>query len=352
MIVEEYVPKEPQPNRDIAVNDRQIVVFSAANRDRLRAVVMGMFDYIKSHPDFPMLDFAHTLRTGREAMDARIAMVVSTREELISILIAFLASENSDEIRVSSVPFYSADLGKNGPELRSLLTGRTGEAMLQTLLKERDLEKLARCWIQGGNVPWEKVYPDINLRFLLLPTYPFNRSRYWLSNPGKTVLSTPAPEQLNGIAPSLEAVGHDSVREFIESFLLKELRIAADLLNPDRNMLEFGMNSILAMKLMRSLNKRFDLKVTGREMLENPSVNALVDHIAEKLNVQVQRNKGNVVSETKLERETTVTMGRDMSTPPLAPDMTMMQALEKFQAGLLDLEEMEAYVPQENCNDR
>ncbi|VVJ20833.1 Modular polyketide synthase [Amycolatopsis camponoti] len=54
----------------------------------------------------------------------------------------------------------------------------------------RFLTSLAQLWTQGQDVDWTAVYPDA--RPVALPTYPFQRQRYWLETPVETVAAADA----------------------------------------------------------------------------------------------------------------------------------------------------------------
>ncbi|TAL41611.1 MAG: polyketide synthase, partial [Methylovulum sp.] len=90
LIIEEYIP----PVQDRQACERsaspQIIVFSARSRERLQAVVEQMLAFVEQHPALPLSDFAYTLQVGREAMAARLALVVNDSATLVQALKAYL----------------------------------------------------------------------------------------------------------------------------------------------------------------------------------------------------------------------------------------------------------------------
>ncbi|WP_174966206.1 KS-MAT linker domain-containing protein, partial [Burkholderia ubonensis] len=123
-----------------------------------------------------LANLAHTLQTGREAMDCRLALLVDGLDALRDGLQRFLG-----------MPAGTADLAmyhgnvQDQLEMRNLLSGAAGDAMAQALAAERNLEGLMLHWVQGGNVPWLALREGRPARRIVLPTYPFERARYWLS---------------------------------------------------------------------------------------------------------------------------------------------------------------------------
>jgi acyl transferase domain-containing protein len=47
------------------------------------------------------------------------------------------------------------------------------------------LTSLARFWLAGGKIDWEQFYANEQRRRIPLPTYPFERQRYYLE-PGES----------------------------------------------------------------------------------------------------------------------------------------------------------------------
>ena len=59
---------------------------------------------------------------------------------------------------------FIGDLEGDGAEIRSLLAGKAGEAIVQVFLTERNLEKLALHWTQGGDIPWDSLHAGKTIR--------------------------------------------------------------------------------------------------------------------------------------------------------------------------------------------
>src|SRR5262245_48155418 len=48
--------------------------------------------------------------------------------------------------------------------------------------REQMLESVGRLWLAGAEVDWEEVCGGAGRQRIILPTYPFQRQRYWLPN--------------------------------------------------------------------------------------------------------------------------------------------------------------------------
>src|ERR1700728_582010 len=68
-----------------------------------------------------------------------------------------------------------------GEEDRSTITSVMREARPED---EVLLEALARVWVEGTNVNWSTLFSDTNAKYMPLPAYAFQRTRYWLDARG------------------------------------------------------------------------------------------------------------------------------------------------------------------------
>src|ERR1700728_3363648 len=68
-----------------------------------------------------------------------------------------------------------------GEEDRSTITSVMREARRED---EVLLEALARVWVEGTNVNWSTLFSDTNAKYMPLPAYAFQRTRYWLDARG------------------------------------------------------------------------------------------------------------------------------------------------------------------------
>ena len=162
VILEEHEQLGPADNWPEASS--YLFTLSARNEDRLREYVNRLLVRLKSEPQMDPARLCYTLQVGREAMPERLAIVVSDVNELIDRL-----SEWSK--RGSSANIYRGSLGP-----------QRGSKPAKTPIGEESLIELASVWTAGREVDWESLYPRNKPHRIDLPTYPFARERYWLSD--------------------------------------------------------------------------------------------------------------------------------------------------------------------------
>ncbi|WP_038182346.1 SDR family NAD(P)-dependent oxidoreductase [Vibrio rhizosphaerae] len=195
LILEEYAPTERSTalKSSIVPHGDEMIVLSARSKTQLQQMVKNMLMYLDKHQSNEvetqskwLADIAHTLQTGREEMDCRLSLLVSSIDELRQGLSHYLSSESVlDTVSGKDIAPVLIQTGniQDQLELRNLLLGVAGEAMAQSLIAERQLEKLMLHWVQGGRICWDKLRQGQPVKCISLPTYPFERQRYWLSGP-------------------------------------------------------------------------------------------------------------------------------------------------------------------------
>src|SRR5262249_11557187 len=107
---------------------------------------------------------------GREPMRERLAMVVSTKAQLVDILNQYcqgsLNIENVERGRMASKALILDDV--------------EGRQYLDSIIRNRKLNKLTQLWTSGVDFDWEALHAGVACRRVALPTYAFERRRYWI----------------------------------------------------------------------------------------------------------------------------------------------------------------------------
>lgn len=172
-IVEEYdggVVAEPA---DMA-GAPQLIVLSAKDKDRLRAVVAQLRDYLRQDPAYRLADLAYTLQVGREAMEERLALVVNSFDELVTGLEAVLDG------REDPLTVYRGTLDPTKATLRALLDDEDLQAAMNVWIDKHKFDRILRAWVEGAKVDWRRLHGPTAPRKVSLPGYPFARERYWV----------------------------------------------------------------------------------------------------------------------------------------------------------------------------
>ncbi|MCW2306578.1 non-ribosomal peptide synthetase [Rhodobium gokarnense] len=156
MVIEEY--REARPVGAAAIDGPLVVPVSAASEPALKDAVARLRN-AATDADFASL--ACTLQVGRDAMRCRAAFVASDRADLIGRMDAFLAGDGD-----------AAFAGR-------VASGRKDDAPALDPARA-DPAGIARHWAAGGAVDWQNLWAGETPRRIALPSYPFQRKRFWL----------------------------------------------------------------------------------------------------------------------------------------------------------------------------
>jgi acyl transferase domain-containing protein/acyl carrier protein/enoyl-CoA hydratase/carnithine racemase/NAD(P)-dependent dehydrogenase (short-subunit alcohol dehydrogenase family) len=160
IVIEEYAPPMSTP----VVDEPQLLVFSAMSEARLVLVAERFLKHLERHPDHPLGDLAFTLQVGKNELSCRLAIVVDSRVEAVRMLQDFVTTPGT---------------GPNRHYVRTILDHDPKTDGLDEALEQRDLNGVARAWITGATVDWERLHTHARVRRLSLPAYPFEQVRCW-----------------------------------------------------------------------------------------------------------------------------------------------------------------------------
>ncbi|MBM4260646.1 MAG: amino acid adenylation domain-containing protein [Deltaproteobacteria bacterium] len=157
---------------------------------------------------------------------------------------------------------------------------------------ERDLDALlqalGRLWCAGAAVDWQEVHDHRPRRKVPLPTYPFERKRYWVDAP-------PTVAKLNEASkPAMNPIVKQSSKPAAVDGAAHRARILGELqalfseisgipladFAPTVAFLELGLDSLILTQASTAIHKRFAINIKFRQLLEEyDSLNSLADHL-------------------------------------------------------------------------
>ncbi|MGW4926102.1 type I polyketide synthase [Streptomyces parvulus] len=156
------------------------------------------------------------------------------------------------------------------------------------------LGSLAQLHVRGGPVDWGAVFAT--RRRVDLPTYAFQRQRYWLSSsPTATAtaeLPAPAPDADDDRAvplpERLAALTDDDARELVLEHVRQKVAVVlghptAEAVDPDQEFKELGFDSLLSAELSKRLTASTGLKLRANLVLRHPSPRRIAGHIVSSL---------------------------------------------------------------------
>lgn len=233
-VVLEEAPKMPEP-----IVDDQIRVYpiSARTKKSLYSLIekyVAQKDYLLTlDPD----SVSYTLWSGREHFENRVAIVANNIKQLLEICQKIVSSGDLE---------YTVYAHEHLSDINELQL------------------KLANEYVRGKNVPWHKLFRNLEVRKVSLPTYCFDEQSYWLEE--EVEKSTVIKE----------------VDEISQLMFIVRSVLEMDDIEPKDNFIEVGGDSLSALQLISRLKKEFpQCDITLEEFLAIPDFESLAKRIFE-----------------------------------------------------------------------
>ncbi|MBL6449565.1 SDR family NAD(P)-dependent oxidoreductase [Fulvivirga sp. 29W222] len=189
LVVKEFIQPESKPTSK--TGEPVIVPLSAKTPEQLQQRANELLNFVKVSQGgmaeaIDMVDMAYTLQTGREAMEERLAFIVSSVEELADKLQAFVNGErNIENTWVGQA--------KRNKDIQSLFSGDLDlQEIIDKWIARNKLSSLTDLWVKGLDLDWLKLYEGVKPHKVHLPSYPFAKERYWYHATKGSVQAKPA----------------------------------------------------------------------------------------------------------------------------------------------------------------
>ncbi|MFD2934792.1 amino acid adenylation domain-containing protein [Spirosoma flavum] len=215
---------------------------------------------------------------------------------------------------------------------------------------ESILKTLGQTWQNGLEPDWETFYANQNRVKLNLPTYAFDKKRYWVE-PIKQVpkvsypLTNPVELEPLGSHTTQNYPHPMNMRKDVLIMKIKEMLedasgIEMENITPDMNFLEIGLDSLLLTQVSLILKKEFNLPITFRQLNEEyATLDALADYLDSSLPAEVYAQKSifqPVNQQVESHTRQSNTLGQSNATSVLDLMAQQLQILSKQVALMQD----------------
>jgi acyl transferase domain-containing protein len=292
------------------------LVISARSAPALRDQARRLLEHVEVAPERTLGDVGYSLVTSRSLFEHRAVVLGSDRETLLAGLAALARGESAvnlvqgvadgkvDEAAGTGAPAEAVDGGE---------VFRAGPPPHESGDAERFFRSLAEAHVRGVEVDWAATFAGTGAKRVALPTYAFQRRRYWLEEPAPAIgagqrpvgaLEIRLPRGNDAIeevearagAPRGAATPKGSLaQQLLEASPVERERIALDavcaevaiVLGSDsaeevparQAFKDLGFDSPAAMELRKRLKKLTGLRLASTLLFDHPTPAALARHV-------------------------------------------------------------------------
>lgn len=173
--------------------------------------------------------------------------------------------------------------------------------VVQSLPRQRNVENdaetkqmlsaLGQLWLTGISVDWDGFYADRKRHRLPLPTYPFERKRYWCD-----LAEVPASAPPQQTDTSSESQNQQIVKDYLSPIEQKVAKIWFQCLGitditPQTDFFDVGGDSLLATQLTARLGQELSISLDTHSLLQAPTLGKLAALIESKLTCETEDSK-------------------------------------------------------------
>ncbi len=231
------------PNRPAAAGPWRLLAVSAKTPAALAAAVRNLAEHFRTHPETDLGDAAFTLLAGRQAFPHRVAVVCRDAASAVAAL-------------------DRPDPGLAEADARLAAAGRR--------------------WLAGEPLDPGTLFAGEERRRIPLPTYPFERHRYWIEPEGMVAEAILEPAQTLHPRPALPTA-YVAPRGELEERVAAVWRqvLGLEQVGAHDSFLDLGGDSLLATRLMSRLREELAVDLPMDRLFAEPTVAAVAAAVVE-----------------------------------------------------------------------
>lgn len=194
IVLEEYHSHAVRPEKK---EPCYLLVLSAKTKNGLRKLVRSYVNLFREDMDIDIADLCFTAAVGRKHYEERLACISHHKNGLSGLLNKFLLLPEDGQHSDTDGIFYGSHIvaaGSNAHEegviskeeklymTKLALDQATDWKLKEEPDKKRVMRELARLYIRGADIEFERLFEDVKANRISLPAYPFEQKRLWLKD--------------------------------------------------------------------------------------------------------------------------------------------------------------------------
>ncbi|MEQ9484269.1 beta-ketoacyl synthase N-terminal-like domain-containing protein [Coleofasciculus sp. F4-SAH-05] len=256
-----------------------LLTLSAQTETALHTLVKGYLVWLSQNPDVDLGNLCYSANTARSNFSYRLFTIVASINQLQDNLEQFIQDRNTPVVLTGTVNKRQRKIDTLSVIQESLAITESQDiftvARKNRLLWQEMLTKLGCLWLEGHKVDWNLIYRAESYQLTSLPSYPFEKQRYWF----ESTVKASSPLDIKPIASQL-SINTDTLSASENATLFQLRQIWQNLLNnktvrAEDNFFELGGNSFLAANLCLEIENIFGQKIYPITIFEFPTLGGL-----------------------------------------------------------------------------
>ncbi|WP_195576329.1 type I polyketide synthase [Paenibacillus sp. 1001270B_150601_E10] len=161
-------------------------------------------------------------------------------------------------------------------ETSSVITIPFGDAQAETIMTGL-LIAIGNAWVSGREIDWDLLYQDCPVGRVPLPTYPFEKRRYWIELEHNREEDLP---QVDKVA----AEDTQTVEQILTDIWKKRLDIEEFYPHEDF-FLDLNGDSLLSIEIVSDIRSRLNIDLSLHEFSQYSTINRLADQVSKLLQI-------------------------------------------------------------------
>ncbi len=199
---------------------------------------------------------------------------------------------------------------------------------------EQLLNTIGELYTNGININWDELNKYYSKKKVMLPTYPFQRKKYWKYDvevgSGEVglgdMLSNKSGEEYQLKSNSVRRLGMDKIKSKIKEIIYSVSGIDTSDIGEDESLFALGLDSLMLVKIKKQIDNEFKMDIALNKYFEQLNT---VAKIAKYLNENTCNNISEAMEEVAITVETSSMSNTDSRSTLVAEELKSTKRLEE-----------------------
>lgn len=188
VLIEEFIQDENRQSK--LPSGPQIIPLSAKTSAQLREQVLQLHNYIEGKIEPPeaeesryldLNNLAYTLQLGRDSMKFRVAFIVNSLYELLTLMSSYMEGNINAQLCTEGII-------EQANSSQTYIDQLDINVLVNNWIEQGQFLKISKSWTKGDDIDWSVLYKNQKPTILRLPNYPFARKKHWFKKAEDTSL--------------------------------------------------------------------------------------------------------------------------------------------------------------------